>query len=106
MAEFKIVLNHNINFAQMYRLMAMLSDAKIPFDIITFADGLQVAYPNNSKDRRCSVILHNFSYGHEYGFLEIMGLLTEEEACFDSVTVLETAEEVFERIRNDWEGHS
>lgn len=106
MADFKIVLNHTINFTQMFKLMAMLSETKIPFDIITLADGLQVAYPDNSRDRRCSVILHNFSYGHQAGCLEIMGLLTEEEAVYDSVTVLETAEEVFERIRNDWESRS
>lgn len=44
------------------------------------------------------VICHKGSYGYEEGLLEIMGLLTEEEAEEDSVLGYLSAEDVIERI--------
>lgn len=41
-----------------------------------------------------------FSHGFGDGKLEIMGLLTEEEAEWDSVVGYLSAEEVFQRIVN------
>ena len=43
------------------------------------------------------------SYGYKDGLIEIMGLLTEEEREQDDVVGYLTPEEVFRRIKRDWE---
>lgn len=103
MANINIEINEELDFTQMYKLMAMLAEAKIPFKLYNFFGGFQVAYPDNSENRRCSIVLHNGSYGRQQGCLGIMGLQTEEESVFDDVAVINTAEEVFKRIKDDYD---
>lgn len=88
-----------VNTREMTRLVNMLGGANIPYEIHEAWGGLRIAYPNNT-DIVCSVIQHGFSYGGKEGYLEIMGLLTEEEDERDSVKGWLTAEDVFERISN------
>ena len=86
------------------RLLDMLIDYCIPFDITTDACGNeynQIWYPSK-EESVCDVICHEYSYGHDAGLLEIMGLLTEEESEVDSVAGWLTAEDVFERIWRHW----
>ena len=51
----------------------------------------------------CSAIWGVGSYGYKDGLIEIMGLLTEEERERDDVVGYLTPEEVFRRIKRDWE---
>ena len=53
----------------------------------------------------CSVVEHRYSYGNYDDRLEMMGLLTEEEAKIDSVVGWLTAEDVFLRIGEHWAEH-
>ena len=90
-------------YKEIFRLKEMLEKAKIPFEFRNIYDGYQICYPECSKPdenifKVCSVIEHNGSYGHEKDMLEIMGLLTDEEAKNDSVLGWLTAEDVFMRI--------
>ena len=90
---------------EMNKLIEMLNDANIPFELTTDVEGNennQVWYPSQ-KNRVCDVICHQYSYGGRDGLLEIMGLLTEEEAEYDSVVGYLTAEDVFNRIKNHYE---
>lgn len=89
---------------EMNKLIEMLNNANIPFELtadVLDNENNQVWYPS-SKNPICDVICHQYSYGGEYGLLEIMGLLTEEEAEFDSVAGYLTAENVFNRIENHY----
>jgi hypothetical protein len=87
----------NVNTREMHRLANMLGGANIPYEIRELWGGLQIVYPNGD-DFVCSVVQDAFSYGGPNGYLEIMGLLTEEEGESDSVKGWLTAEDVFERI--------
>lgn len=98
------------NYKEILRLKEMLEKAEIPFVFREFSDfrnGYQILYPEgNTKTETkniCSVIEHSFSYGNEVDKLEIMGLLTEEESEFDTVTGFLSAEDVFERIKKHYE---
>lgn len=92
-------------YQEVLKLGTMLKEAKIPFEIRVFHDGYQIGYPvlPPKEDCICDVIEHDFSYGHEQDKLEIMGLLTPEEAEQDSVVGYLTAEDVFERIKTHYE---
>lgn len=92
------------SFDEFFKLEAMLKQADIPFvyEPCAAMGGFQICYPEKGEGRRCSVILHNGSYGREEGLLEIMGLLTPEEEQYDDVVGYLTADDVFERISNDW----
>lgn len=93
----------NINFYQLFKLACLLDEAEIPYEIHHSFKGFQLRYPSDSKDHfRCSVILHAGSYGREDGLLEIMGLLTDEELKHDPVLGYLNAEEVFNRIKADY----
>ena len=83
---------------EMEKLIKLLEEEKIPFETTECWDAPQVCYPS-SNDRVCDAVCHSFSYGHELGLLEIMGLVDEEEVG-DSVEGYLTAEDVFERIKN------
>ena len=86
---------------EMEKLIKLLAEAKIPFKIRDCWGTLQVGYPN-FDNLVCDAVCHSFSYGHEEGLLEIMGLVDEEEVG-DSVEGYLTAEEVFERIKTHYE---
>lgn len=95
--------NNGIDFQQIFKLKEMLRSEDIPFEfkeIKVFA-GYQLFYPNK-ENKVCDVILHNGSYGHEQGLLEIMGLVDEEKVG-DEVEGYLTAGECFNRIKKHYE---
>ncbi|MBR6678755.1 MAG: hypothetical protein IKL58_00330 [Phascolarctobacterium sp.] len=97
------------------RLDAILKEAGIPFE--RDDEDLRpehsywmyrIAYPkkvivDGHFDTVCSIIQGDCSYGGNENLLEIMGLLTVEEAEHDSVCGHLTAGNVFERIKKHWE---
>lgn len=85
---------------EMEKLIECLKTLKIPHEVtphFLFKDSLQVWYPNK-KESVMDAICHDYSYGGKEGLLEIMGLLTDEEAYFDDVVGYLTAENVLSRI--------
>ena len=98
------------NYEQFFKLESMLKEAGIPFERQDASYGLlRIHYPRHANpetgetDFICSAICGNGTYGFEHGLLEIMGLLTPEEEEFDSVVGYLTADDVFKRIKSDWE---
>ena len=91
------------SYNEILRLEEMLKREGIPYEKEEFLGGYHIMYIPTEEGHVCSVIEHNGSYGREEDKLEIMGLLTPEEAMFDDVVGWLTAEEVFERIQKDWE---
>lgn len=79
---------------EIQKLKKLLIDADIFFGICDLWGGEQVIYYHNG-DRICDAVCHSFSYGHEKGLLEMMGLCETE----DEVEGYLTAEEVFKRIQ-------
>ena len=96
----------NPKYTEIKKLHKMLSEAGIPHTFEKNMDGWQVCYPDVprvSDECVMDAIQHYGSYGKDENLLEIMGLLTEEEAEQDSVAGWLTAENVFERIKKHWE---
>ena len=87
--------------SEMEKLINMLKENNIPFEIDSCWGTPQVRYPSKANCI-CDAICHHFSYGHEDGLLEIMGLVDEEEMG-DNVEGYLTAEDVFKRIKNHYE---
>ena len=91
---------------QMEKLENMLNISNIPFEITEhWSHTEQIWYPSR-ENPICDVICFGGanlggSYGHEKGLLEIMGLVDEEKTG-DSVEGWLTAEEVFDRIWDDY----
>lgn len=79
-------------------LIRLLVAAGIPHEVRTIYDGVQVLYPNLFRSVG-DVVCHNFSYGHERGLLEAMGVGACDE--LDDVEGWLTAETVFDR----WHAH-
>lgn len=81
-------------------------EGEIPAEIAESSylfEGYQVCYPGfDSEKMICSAVTSFASYGHEYGLIEIMGLLTPEEGDEGRVKGYLTAEEVFARIEKHW----
>lgn len=90
------------SYTEILKLDKMLTDAEIPHTLERLMDGWQVCYPDQEK-RVADAIEHYGSYGNLENLLEIMGLLTNEEAEHDSVLGHLTAENVFERMRAHYE---
>lgn len=86
---------------EMNKLIVMLCKADIPFDLAIHFGRPQVIYPS-VDNRICDAICHWGSYGHENGLLEIMGLC---DGVDDDVVGWLTAEEVFEKISEDWKAN-
>lgn len=84
------------------RLASMCLAHNIPFDIAEMCHGLIICYPCQGEGCVSDAICHDGSYGRHDGLLEMMGLLTEEEAECDSVVGWLTAEQVFERWQKHW----
>ena len=85
---------------EMTKLINMLTEANIPFELTTDAVGTpnnQVWYPTHANPV-CDVICHKYSYGGKDGLLEIMGLVDEKKSGGDSVEGYLTADEIFGRI--------
>ena len=94
-------------YTEIFKLKKMLEEAKIPFVFIdrsTAFTAYQIAYP--IPNFKCSIVQGDYSYGSKENLLEIMGLLTEEERKQDDVVGGLTAEEVFKRIKENWENEN
>jgi hypothetical protein len=91
----------NEKYTEIIRLHGMLAGNDIPHAITRFLDGWQIWYPATDHPDICvmDAIEHMGSYGKEVDLIEIMGLLTPEEAEHDVVVGYLTAEDVFERIK-------
>jgi len=95
-----------MKYNEIFKLKKMLEKAEIPFvfkEHKDIRDGYQILYPAGGEKRQCSVIEHSCSYGNKQDLLEIMGLLTDEESQYDCVKGFLSAENVFERIKKDYE---
>ena len=68
-------------------------------------DHYQLCYPSNDENRKISVIGGFGAHGAEQDKLEIMGLLTPWERYHhgDSVIGWLTVDNVYKRIKKDWE---
>ena len=99
--EIEIHLPVNKDYQEILRLNQMLIDAEIPHVMEQYLDGWIVLYPG--EPRICSVIEHQMSDGHLSDRLEISGLLNKEERRFGTTIGWLTAENVFDRIKRDWE---
>lgn len=102
-------------YMEIRKLAGMMNRDLIPYKIISVMGGYVMKYPEE-KSCVCSIIEHDYSYGHDADRLEIMGLLTEEEKKDDPVYTTGrqrynekhcvkgwlTADDVFGRISADW----
>lgn len=81
-------------------LARLLTDARIPYQRSSVDDGEQLRVMSAEDCRECLVdaICTRYSYGHEYGLLEICGGLTEEEFKENDVKGRLTPEEVAKRF--------
>lgn len=96
----KVDIIMRYKYEEIQKLKEMLDERGIPnyfCPMENWEEGYHIYYPNR-ENTVCSIIMFPFSYGFENGKLEIMGLLTEEEAEWDSVVGNLSAEEVFRRI--------
>ena len=93
----------NSSYQEIIRLENMLTDADIQHRIERFEDGWHLEYPDRQEKRVCSVVEFTGSFGAKQDRLEIMGLLNADERKFDKVVGHLTAENVFDRIKRDWE---
>ena len=81
---------------EMKKLINLLEKSNIPFETRDCHGTIQVCYPS-IKTMICDAICHDYSYGHEEGLLEIMGLV-DEDTVGDTVEGWLTAKEVYGRI--------
>lgn len=83
-------------------LCELLDNAKVPYSKVNRSDGQMVIIKNKKSNTNNKIIAdcisNKFSYGHEYGLLEICGGLTEEEIKEDDVKGRLTPEEVAKRF--------
>ena len=102
-------------YREILKLADMMKAVSIPYKIISGMGGYMMKYPEEERCV-CSIIEHDYSYGHNADRLEIMGLLTEEEKREDSAYISGrhrynerhcvkgwlTADDIFNRISTDW----
>lgn len=105
----------NEKYSEIFKLHGMLTEAGIDhdFNVRMLADEpyvYQIYYPNKEsfetliagetvRTMSCSVVEGWYSCGGDKDQLEIMGLVEEGEALYDSVVGYLSAENVFERIK-------
>ena len=106
-------------YKEIFKLKRMLEKDGIPFEFVegfgydekmraTYPDLLehyQICYPEQGDGRWISVIEGFGTYGGQYDRLEIMGGLTpwEEYTYESSILGYLTAQNVYNRIKKDWE---
>jgi len=107
-------------YKEIFRLKRMLEKEGIPFEFIEgfgydrrlksaypdLLDHYQICYPEFDTDKRFISVVQGFgTYGGNQDRLEIMGGFTpwEKYNNGDSVIGYLTAENVFKRIKKDWE---
>lgn len=102
-------------YKEIFKLKQMLEKEKIPFDFTceSYPESnfihYHLEYPSEfdmDGTRVISVVEGIGSYGREADKLEIIGLLTLEEAERDSVAGWLTADDVFRRIKEHYENES
>ena len=99
-----IELPANEAYQEILKLDKMLTEAQIPHSLERTCDGWQIVYPSHGmRYKICSVIEYTGISSAKYDRLEIMGLLNTEERKFDRVVGFLTAENVFDRMKRDWE---
>lgn len=89
-------------YQEIFKLHELLNENNIPHSIEQAEDGWRIRYPTYGQCI-CRVIEYTGSQGASIDRLEIMGLLNKEERKFDRVVGHLTAENVFQRIRKDYE---
>ena len=105
---------------EIFRLKRMLEKAEIPFEFIEgfgydkslkeelpdLMEHYQICYPSR-RNMKISVIEGFGTFGREQDRLEIMGGLTPYEQFHHNNSPIGflTAENVFKRIKKDWEEH-
>lgn len=71
----------------------------IPFKFKKLHDGYQIIATHSENCNGWDAICHSFSYGHEVGLLEIMGVIVDlNKTGGDSVEGWLTAEEILKRL--------
>ena len=94
----------NEAYQEVIRLEEMLTKTGIPHNIDREKDGWRLVYPSHgARNIVCSVIEYTGSNGSRMDRLEIVGLLNREERKADIAVGWLTAENVFDRIKRDWE---
>lgn len=96
----KDFFNNEFHPAEMYKLINLLIQRKVNFEVQENFDTPMVIFLNADGHRFGDAICHRGSYGHERGLLEIMGLDITEEEYGDAVLGYLTAEEVLEHLDN------
>lgn len=96
-----------VDLTEFHKLAKMLEDAGIPHSNrrhFELGNGRQIILFDNNGKRIADAVCHYGSYGgRQFGLLEILGALTEEESECDSVLGWLTAEEVFKRFKYCYE---
>ena len=95
------ITNHK--YTEILNLDKMLTKSGIPHVLKKHMDGWQVIYPEDGEKRVMDAVENFGSWGNNDNLLEIMGLLTPEEAEHDIVVGYLTANDVFKRIKKHWD---
>lgn len=84
-----------------------LSSNKIKYELDVCADGWQIGVPQLPRHGDCDfdIIIHNGSYGHDQGLLEIMGDISDEpdgdvEGWLNGAEVIDRIERNFLNKKN------
>ena len=78
-------------YNEILKLAEMMKATKIPYSMITNERGFWMKYPEE-ENFVCSIIENDFSDGHNYDRLEIMGLLTEDERYKEVIETWDAAD--------------
>jgi hypothetical protein len=92
------MITNRLYVTESANLVRLLVAAGVPHEVRSLCDGVQIIYPSR-KDYCGDAICHPYSYGHERGLLETMGVGACDED--DDVEGYLTAETVFDR----WHAH-
>ncbi len=92
------MITNRLYLTESANLVRLLVAAGVPHEARTIYDGTQILYPNLSRSVG-DVVCHSWSYGHEKGLLEAMGVGVCDED--DNVEGWLTADTVFDR----WYAH-
>ena len=89
------------NTKELLKVMNFLTEREIEYGLRPLYDGFQLMVPADIDNWAFDVIIHNGSYGHQRGLLEVMGI--SKIPC-DSVEGYLTGEDVIERIKEIYLG--
>lgn len=95
----------NEAYKEILRLDKLLTDAGIPHGRKRSSDGWRIDYPMPGRCCVCAVFEFTTTYGCKMDRLEIQGLLNSKERKLKGGNAIGwlTAENVFDRIKRDWE---